>query len=123
MKHLLLISVLLLPGCSIFSKPAEVITKPIIVERPKLELPVPAPSYQKPLTWTVITKDNINEKIEELNAQGSEFVLFALTPQGYQNLSINIADLRRYIQQQNAVIFTLKEYYESPQKTSEDSKK
>ena len=123
MKHLLLISLLVLSGCSIFPKPTEVITKPIIVERPKLELPTPAPADQKPMTWTVITKDNINEKIEELEAQGFEFVLFALTPQGYQNLSINIADLRRYIQQQNAIIVTLKEYYESPQKTSEDSKK
>ena len=123
MKHLLLISLLVLSGCSIFPKPAEVVTKPIIVERPKLELPAPAPTDQKPLTWTVITKDNINEKIKEFEAQGYEFVLFGLTPQGYQNLSINIADLRRFIQQQNAIVITLKEYYESPQQSSADSKK
>jgi hypothetical protein len=40
-------------------------------------------------------------------------VLFALTPDGYQAISINGAEMRRYIQQLNAIILAMRAYYES----------
>ena len=74
----------------------------------------PAPAVQQPVNWIVITKDNAAEKIAELERSQGVVALFALTPQGYQNLSINVAELRRYIQQQNAVLAAVREYYETP---------
>ena len=104
--------ILLLAGCSTFKNIVE--TKPVIVERPKLELASPDPARQLAVEWTVITKDNFEEIVAKLEKNGDKVVFFALTPQGYQNLSISVAELRRYIQQQNAIIKTMKEYYEEP---------
>ena len=42
--------------------------------------------------------------------------IIGLTPDGYQNLSVNIAELRRYIKQQNAAIQAMKNYYEKKDK-------
>ena len=115
MKRLIiLLSVLSLTGCSIFPKEPIVVTKPVLVDRPKLEVADPEPAKQMPFTWTVITKDNFDAKTEELESKGQTVVFFALTPEGYQNLSISVAELRRFIQQQKSVIGVLKEYYEKP---------
>ena len=56
----------------------------------------------------------------EIEKRGGVVTLFALTPQGYQNLSLNTSELRRYIQQQNAVIAAMKKYYEAPQSAPAD---
>ena len=45
-------------------------------------------------------------------------MVFGLTNQSYKALSLSVADLRRYIIQQNAVIKAYKEYYE-PEKKDE----
>jgi predicted transcriptional regulator len=39
--------------------------------------------------------------------------LFALTPQGYQNLSMNVSEMRRFMQQQQAIIAALKKILRS----------
>ena len=110
-KSLLLLSPLVLTACA--ASP-QVITAPVLQDRPRMAVTAPAPAAQQPLTWIVITKDNAAEKIAELERTQGVVALFALTPQGYQNLSINVAELRRYIQQQNAVLAAVREYYETP---------
>lgn len=116
MKKLLALSIVLLSGCSMFPKAPVVVTKPVIAEKPKLVVTQPTPANQLPIQWTVLTKDNVESKLQEMADKGESFVFFAVTPQGYQNLSLNIAELRRYIQQQNAVIATMKNYYEPEEK-------
>lgn len=113
-KTLAVISILALSGCAMFSKPATVVTKPVLVERPKLEVADPEQAKQLPFSWVVITKDNFDSMVEDLEKKNQTVVFFALTPEGYQNLSISVAELRRYIQQQKAIIATVKEYYEKP---------
>lgn len=108
---LLLLATLTLSGCALFRDPLPVIK---YTERPKLELPDPQPVNQAPVQWVVITKENWEAKLKELEAQHGQVVLFAITPDGYQNLVMNAADLRRFIQQQTALIGALKKYYESP---------
>ena len=112
--HLMVLglSMLALAGCA--STQQQLMVKPQIVERPKLEVPTPHPVQQLGFEWTVINKANAEAKFKEIEAQGGQVTLFALTPQGYQNLSMNVAELRRYIQQQNAVIAAMKRYYEAP---------
>jgi hypothetical protein len=111
-KLTLITSLVLLTGCSSISKIVE--TKPTIVERPKLVVEIPDPAKQLAVEWIVITKDNFDEIVSKMEKKGDRVVFFALTPQGYQNLSISVAELRRYIQQQNAVVKTMREYYEAP---------
>lgn len=114
MKNLLaVLAAVTLTGCALFEKDP-VIVKPIFVDRPILQIADPDPVKQLPMTWVVITKENFEEKMKDFESKGQTFVVFALTPEGYQNLAISMAELRRYIQQQKAIIGVLKEYYEKP---------
>ena len=99
-----------LSGCS--SVKELIVTKPEIVERPAINIELPRPVQSYPLEFIIITKDNAETKFKELEASGSDVVVFALTDDGYKALSLSVAELRRYIQQQNAVIKAYKDYYE-----------
>ena len=102
---------LFLTGCN---ETVKVMDKPVLVEKAELILPTTPPAVQLEMTWTVITPENFLQKIKEL--EGKDVVYYALTAQGYQNLSMNIAELRKYIQNQNAVIAAYKEYYKQKAK-------
>ena len=56
----------------------------------------------------VVNEDNYEEFIEEFRAKNGEIVYIAISVKDYENLSLNIAELRRYIEQQKQVIV----YYE-----------
>lgn len=98
---------LILTGCS---ETARVLDKPVLVERAELIVPPVQPVSQTEMKWVVITPENYATKVQELSGKG-DVVLFALTSNGYQALSMNVAELRKHIQQQNAVIAAYKEYY------------
>ncbi len=59
--------------------------------------------------WFVINEDNLEESIARIKEAGGVAAFMAITPKGYQNLSIGIADLRRFILQQKEIIA----YYET----------
>jgi uncharacterized lipoprotein YajG len=99
---------LLLTGCA-SSKP-KIIEAPVLVDRPELILPKVQPVNQGSMEWVIITASNAEEKLEMLKSK-ENVVYFALTSQGYQNLSMTVAELRRYIEQQNAVIAAYQAYY------------
>jgi len=106
---------LLLSGCA--STKPKVIDTPILIDRPELILPKVQPANQSSMEWVVITASNAEEKLEMLKSKDN-VVFFALTAQGYQNLSMNVAELRRYIEQQNAVIAAYQAYYANLPKPS-----
>ena len=58
--------------------------------------------------WYVVNADNIDEFLGRIESDVGEVVFIAITPKGYENLALGIADLRRYILQQNEIIV----YYE-----------
>jgi hypothetical protein len=98
---------LFLAGCGPTTK---VLDKPVLVERAELILPPVNSISQSDMKWIIITPENYAAKVQELSGKG-DVVLFALTAQGYQALSINVAEMRKYIQQQNAIIAAYKDYY------------
>lgn len=119
MKKLLILSILFLAGCAT----SQVVPTPVIVNKPELSVPDLQPVQQLNFKWYVITKDNFDAKIKELEKDGnSNIVFFAITPEGYQALSMNTAELRRYIQQQNAVINAMKEYYKNQPEQPKEKK-
>lgn len=104
---------LAISACSTTAKEPiiEIRSKPI--ERPTLSLP-PTTTYQnRPVKWIVITPENFEEKIKVLESSNEEYVFFALSTSGYENLSKNMADLLRFVREQNAVIIAYKNYYEN----------
>lgn len=111
MKKILLVlaSVALLSSCSSVK---EILTvSPKVVERPPLTVQNPRPAAGYPFDFVIITPDNVDEKFKELEASGKNVVFFALTDDGYKALSLSVAELRRYIVQQNAVVKAYKDYY------------
>lgn len=101
-------AIIFLIGCSQESK---IVEKPILIEKPELIVPNIIPVEQHDFEWLVLTKQNISEMLVEMENKGQIVVLFAMTPQGYQNLNINMAELRRFIVQQQSVILAYKKYY------------
>jgi hypothetical protein len=110
MKHIIFIGlVLLISACA----DAPIATRTVMQDRPQIVLSDPRPVNQRPVEWTIITNQNLNENLERFR-RSDRFTLFSITAEGYENLSVNVAELRRYIQQQRELIRSLREYYESP---------
>ena len=56
----------------------------------------------------VVNKDNLEQFIAEFTAENGELAFVALAIKDYENLALNISELRRYINQQTEIIV----YYE-----------
>ena len=67
----------------------------------------------------VVTKDNLDIFIKEFQDKHGELAFVALSMRDYENLALNVAELRRYINQQTQIIV----YYEeavSPDPNADD---
>jgi len=74
---------------------------------------IPTVARPKPLQLSdtrvfVVTEDNFEEFAAEFTAIYGDLAFVALSMKDYENLALNIADLRRYINQQTKIIV----YYE-----------
>ena len=56
----------------------------------------------------VVNKDNLEEFIQEFTDVNGDLAFIALSVKDYENLALNVAELRRFINQQGEVIL----YYE-----------
>ena len=106
-NFLLILSLLLLSSCS--SKPEkEIVTvteviKPhiAVVERPK-------PLSMQKVNWYVVTKENFEEFSQKFEKAEGDLVFYAMSVRSYENLALNMADIKRFIEQQKEIII----YYE-----------
>jgi len=98
-----------LSACGATVDPIEISTTP--VQRPSLTIPNVDELNLKTVTWTVITVDNFESKIAELEAKGLPVVFFAVTADGYEAMSLNLNDLRSQVEQLNAIIVAYRNYY------------
>ena len=77
----------------------------------KVQIPIvarPKPVQLSDTRVFVVTKDNFDEFEKEFTELYGDLAFVALSMKDYENLALNIAELRRYINQQNEVII----YYE-----------
>lgn len=103
------LALLLVSGCGGTTKTITVAAAPL--ERPALVVQRPDPVRLREVKWVVITPENVDAVLADLSANGQEQVLISLSPKGYENLAVNISDLRAYIEQQNEVIASYDRYY------------
>ena len=119
LRYLLILSLILLSSsCSLLNRQPEEkivtvtkIVQPIIpvVERPKqLDL--------SDVDWYVVTERNMEEFLGKFEKDNGDIVFMAISVRGYENISLNLADLRRYILQQKEIII----YYEDSVKPKEE---
>jgi hypothetical protein len=92
------------------SNPDVVITKYVEVPRPAPIVPPVDQLKLKGLKWVVITPSNIDAKFEEI--KNGEIVFFALTSEGYEDLSINLSNIRAIIEQHQEIIAVYENSYE-----------
>jgi hypothetical protein len=78
---------------------------------PPLSLPEADQIVTRPVEWFVINENNYQEVFERLRRQRHDVVLFGLTDNGYENLALNLNDLRTHIEQKNAIIIAYRRYY------------
>ena len=102
---------LLLNGCAGLAV-KEISNYKIEKKREPLNLPNPKPLELIDVEWIVVTKDNVDEVMEKVKAEGGDYALFAVTDEGYKKLSLNFADIRNKLYEQNQIILSYKEYYE-----------
>ncbi len=108
---------LLLNGCAGLAV-KEISNYKIEKKREPLDLPMPVPLELIDVEWIVVTKDNVDEVMEKVKAEGGDYALFAVTDEGYKKLATNFADIRNKLYEQNQIILSYKEYYESGERES-----
>ena len=121
-KYLILwsLSLLLLlsSGCSLLPREKEIIVQTVEVEKQ-----IPLQLQPKPLQfndsyWHVVTEANFDEFIEKFKKEhGEAWVFYALSVRSYESMALNLAELKRYIEQQKQIII----YYEEAIKPKQPS--
>ena len=108
-----------LAACSTKPQQIEVSAKPI--EKPTLVLPPVDELNMKKVEWIVINEDNLDQVIADLQAGGKVFAVYALTGEGYGNLSLNFSDIRALVQQQQAIIAAYEGYYQAAEEAMDNA--
>ena len=113
---LLFIILLSLSGCSMFSStpaplPVVAIDCPVVeYDDPTFELKAPIPVAWQDLEIVILTPDTTDAEFDKLDP--TQRVFFAVTDAGYEAMSMNYAELKRYIKDQKNIIIAYKKYFE-----------
>lgn len=67
----------------------------------------------------VVSKENYDDFVKDFEAKNGGDAYIAISIKDYENLSLNFAELRRYIEQQKQIIL----YYEEAVKSQDDENK
>jgi len=78
--------------------------------------PLPSKVQMLEVVWSVYNKEELLAMIKEAEKTNKEIVMFSISEKGYENLALNVQELKRYILEQQEVI----KYYRNsdPQKDS-----
>lgn len=107
MIPVILMTTLFLSGC--VGRPETEVK--VVTQVQKLQIPTVARPKPLQLTDTrvrVVNADNLDEFLREYEEQYGNIAFVALSMRDYENLALNIADIRRFLQQQEQIII----YYE-----------
>ena len=106
---LILPTLLLSSGCSYFKNPLKTIEiKTVEVERVIPTQNRPKPMSMNDIYFYVVTEENFEEFKEKFVKENGDLVGYVLSVRDYETLALNMADIKRYIQQQKELII----YYE-----------
>ena len=105
-----LIAILLLSsGCSYFKNPL----KQIEIKTVEVERVIPTQNRPRPISlndiyFYVVTEQNFEEFKSRFVKENGDLVGYVLSVRDYETLALNMAEIKRYIQQQKEIII----YYE-----------
>ena len=123
--ELLLIATAILGGCAaLFSADPPPPPEPkVIVETKYVEKNIPIQPRPKGLKfndvkWYVVTPDTIGSLVPMFEKQlGEKWAFFVISVKDYENLALNMADIKRYLEQQKEIII----YYETAVESTDNN--
>lgn len=115
-KSSLLLLAISIAGCASLDDTVVVKTEYIEQSIQLQERPKPVNLY--PVKFFAVTEKNIDEFLTKFEKENGNVVFFAMSVTDYENMSLNVAELKRYIEQQKALIV----YYETNIKMNESIK-
>jgi Predicted GTPase len=113
---ILLTSLILLQGCSSLMPEPKIVT---VTQIEKTTIPTvarPKAVQLNDVKIYIVAESNYEEFKKEFEAKNGADAYIAISIKDYENLSLNFAELRRYIEQQKQIIL----YYEEAVKPSEE---
>ena len=117
-----LIAILLLSsGCSYFKNPL----KQIEIKTVEVERVIPTQNRPRPISlndiyFYVVTEQNFEEFKNRLVKENGDLVGYVLSVRDYETLALNMADIKRYIQQQKEIIIYYEKAVEPKPKVKKD---
>jgi hypothetical protein len=102
------VALLTLMGCSSLRPEPQIVT---VTNTVKTTVPIvarPKGAQLNDVKIYVVNSDNYDEFVEKFTNKNGELVYIAISVKDYENLSLNFAELKRYIEQQKQIIV----YYE-----------
>ena len=117
-KSLICWSLLLLISLSSCSwKPEKEVVVQTKIVKPVIEIKErPKGVKMLPVKFYVVTEKNYEEFKQRFKKENGEFVFYAMSVPSYENLALDMAELRRYIEQQKEIII----YYEKAVKDDKE---
>lgn len=82
----------------------------------------PKPALLNDVRVYVVNERILEDFLQEFRERHGEVAFVALSMQDYENLALNIADLRRYINQQNQIIIYYEDATSNNNKESSDGR-
>jgi|TARA_R110000851_G_scaffold254198_1_gene406676 ABC-type glycerol-3-phosphate transport system substrate-binding protein len=112
MKWIVIAALAILTACT---ESQQAVTPIVIqsepIDRPNLILPSVDRFTAKPVEWTIVTPDNVEQVFADMQARGEAPALFVVTERGYENIATNVQESLRIIIQQQAQIDGYRRYY------------
>ena len=110
---------LLISSCSSWPKLKQIEIKTVQVERVIPTQNRPRPLNMNDIKFYVVTSENFEDFKQRYEKDNGEFLFYALSVRDYETLAINMAEIKRYIEQQKQIII----YYEKAVKPKEKIEK
>ena len=110
---------LLMSSCSSWPKLKQIEIKTVQVERVIPTQNRPRPINMNNIKFYVVTSENFEAFKKRYEKDNGTFLFYALSVRDYETLAINMAEIKRYIEQQKQIII----YYEKAVKPREKVEK
>jgi len=104
----LLLLCLIISSCSSWPKLKQIEIKTVQVERVIPTQNRPRPINMNNIKFYVVTSENFEDFKKRYEKDNGAFLFYALSVRDYETLALNMAEIKRYIEQQKQIII----YYE-----------
>ena len=91
---------------------SKVVIQKVIEKKLPLNIANPEPLNLDHVEWVIVTRENIEEVWAEIEADNEGVALFALRDGEYENLALNIVEIRKQLGEYVIILKKYKEYYE-----------